>query len=150
MKRFLALMVLFPPLLVAAVAGPVPSEKGEEQSFRLTLPESGTERFVDPGKAGPHPALDLALVAYNATAIADLATTYQLLGQSGYREANPLLGSFGNNPGALVAVKTGVAFGVTYGLTRLGKERPKLAFWMTVAGIGLNSFAAIHNLRQKK
>lgn len=99
--------------------------------------------------AEPDPVFTLMLVAYNASVAADTASTYALLRSGRHREVNPLLGSFSDRPGPLVALKAGIAVGSTFGLRELRKKRPKLAFWLTVAAIGVHSAATVHNLRQR-
>lgn len=108
--------------------------------FSLALGHSGMSQSDDAFKFG--------LAAYNTAVITDTITTIQLLNRGGFREANPLLRPFQDDPLKLAGVKLGLAVASTYGLMKLREHRPKLAFWVTIAAVGLNSFAAAHNARK--
>jgi len=91
-------------------------------------------------------AFKVALIAYNASVIADTSSTLYLLEKGGYREANPVLAPFSDRPAAHAALRAGLAVGTTYSLIKLREAKPRLAFWITVASIAANSFATFHNM----
>lgn len=121
MKKILVMFCLCVALGSSAMAQ---SEKGKDDGFKF------------------------ALIAYNTTVAADTATTLGLLSKGGFREANPALSPFQDEPLKLAGIKIGVAVGSTYALIKLHEHKPKLAFWLTIAAIGVNGFAAAHNARR--
>jgi hypothetical protein len=91
--------------------------------------------------------LHLAVGSYMSLNGADLAVTSYLLGARQAREVNPLLAPFSSQPVAFGAFKMGLAAFTSYGILRLEKSRPRLAFILAGLGTGLYAGVVYHNAR---
>ena len=86
----------------------------------------------------------IAVAVYDVAAATDIAVSTFVIGQGSGREAFDL---FRNRPVALSVTKLSLAAAATYGLTRLHRYRPKLAFWMTVAATGIEIAVTARNAK---
>jgi len=96
------------------------------------------------------PLLTFTLIAYGASAGADLGATGYCLGAGTCHEANPLFRPFVQHHVAVAgAVKMTVTGVTVWQLIRHRQEHPRAVFWTTVALTALNTYAAVRNSRLK-
>lgn len=87
--------------------------------------------------------MNTLLVIWLAAHGCDAATTHVALNRGGV-ERNPLYTQSAVTNDLLMA---GEAIAIGIGIKKLGPHHPRIAKVLLVAGIGVSSYAAIHNLR---
>ena len=95
-------------------------------ALQLSVPLTDNENLI-------HIALAGVIIAHSA----DLSTTSWAIGRNPdkFREANPLMRPFADDPIKLAVVKMGTAGSINYMLFRLHKNHPKLTLILAVIQI---------------
>jgi hypothetical protein len=92
-----------------------------------------------------HYSIAASMVAHSA----DVATSMYALGRDPqrYREANPILRPFADQPAAFGVVKMSMAVGVNYALLKMHAQHPRLALVASIAQTVAVGYVAHRNAR---
>jgi hypothetical protein len=115
--------------------------------MKLLLTLLAVLALAAPASAQSERPLHIAVASYMTLQGADLAVTSYMLGARTAREVNPILAPFSHTPVAFGAIKMGMATATSYGILRLQRQHPKLAFVLAVVGSGVYVGVVYHNAR---
>lgn len=103
--------------------------------------------LTSPARAEDGWLLHAALGAYMTLNGVDLSETMFLLGANQGREANRIFSPLSTNPVLFGAAKIGLDSAAVYGILRIHKDHPRLAWMLTGLGIAVETAATAHNAK---